>query len=126
MVVWVPVGAASLYGVDGPIPRPRPGWVREVELPRDLDELRGPTTGVVRLPLRIYWSGPAPENVAWDLANESARRWLYEILLREGSLDDQRELINGAELVRLWTVLYLPPHIRQAWQPPIDAARQVA
>ncbi len=32
----------------------RPGWVRDIELPCSLDELRGPTSGVVRLPLRLY------------------------------------------------------------------------
>ena len=107
-----------------PIPRPRPGWIRDAELPSDLGELHGPTTGVVRLPLRIYWSGPDPENVEWDLAKDADCRGLYEVVLREGNLDDQRELINGATLVRLWNMLYLPPHIRQAWQPLIDAARQ--
>jgi len=110
--------------VDGPIPRPRPGWVRDVELPSDLGDLRGPTVGVVRLPLRIYWSGPDPGNVEWDLADDADCRGLYEVLLREGNLDDQRELINGTTLVRLWNMLYLPPHIRRAWQPLIDAARQ--
>lgn len=113
--------------MDGPAAeRPRPGWIRDVELPRDLSELHGPTTGVIRLPLRLYWSGPDPERVEWDAANPADRRWLYEIVLREGTLDDQRELINSAELARLWDSLYLPPHIRRAWQPLIDAARPAA
>jgi hypothetical protein len=113
--------------VDSPrVERPRPGWIRDVELPRGLEELRGPTTGTVHLPLRIYWSGPNPQDVEWDLANVADRRWLYEVVLREGTIDDQRELINGAELVGLWSTLYLPPHIRRAWQPLIDAARRAA
>jgi len=113
--------------VDSPrVERPRPGWIRDVELPRSLDELRGPTTGTVRLPLRIYWSGPNPQNVEWDLADTSRRARLYEIVLREGSLDDQRSLINGAELARLWDSLYLPTHIRRAWQPLVDASRAAA
>lgn len=112
--------------VDGAVGRSRPGWVRDVELPRDLDELRGPLDGVVRLPLRLYWSGPNPQAVEWDLATPEGRRWLYEVILREGGLDDQRELINGPELVRLWDVIYLPPHIRVVWQPLVDAARPAA
>ena len=75
-----------------------------MELPPDLDELRGPTTG----------------------RSTADRRWLYEIVLREGNLDEQRALVNGAELARLWDTLYLPPHIRLAWQPLIDAARPAA
>ena len=95
-----------------------------MELPSDLGELHGPATGVVRLPLRIYWSGPVPENAEWDLAADADCRGLYEVVLREGNLDDQHELINSARLVRLWNMLYLPSHIRQAWQPKTDAARQ--
>lgn len=97
-----------------------------MELPRDLDELRGPTTGTIRLPLRLYWSGPDPQNVEWDLGVAQRRARLYEVLLREGGLDDQRELINGIELVRLWDVMYVPQHIRIAWQPLVDAARPAA
>jgi len=35
----------------------RGGWRRPVSLPADLAELRGPLTGVVRLPLGVYASG---------------------------------------------------------------------
>lgn len=98
-------------------------WVPEVELPRGLDELRGPTSGVVYLPMRVAPSAPFPELVEWDIDERARRICLYEIVLRDGELPDQRELLNGAELVSLWDCLYLPAHIRQAWQPLIDAAR---
>jgi len=111
---------------EAPAKRSRPGWIREVELPRDLDELRGPTSGRIRLPLRLYWSGPDPQSVEWDAGCEADRRWLYEIVLREGNLEEQRVLVNGAELARLWDVLYLPPHLKLVWQPLIDAARLAA
>lgn len=93
-----------------------------MELPASLDELRGPTSGVVRLPLRIYWSGPDPEAVEWDVETPERRARIYEIVLREGDLDDVRRFINGAELVRLWDQLYLPPWLRTAWQPLVRAA----
>lgn len=104
----------------------RPSWVRDVELPRSLDELRGPTCGVVRLPLRLYWSGPDPRGVEWDVGTADGRRWLYEIVLREGNLDDVREFVDGSALVRQWDELYLPPWLRQAWEPVIYAARSAA
>lgn len=95
----------------------------EVELPRSLDELRGPTSGVVRLPIRVHANAPFPELVEWDIGPRALRISFYEIVLRDSQLRDQRELINGGELVDLWDSLYLPTHIREAWQPLIDAAR---
>ncbi|MBA3906712.1 MAG: hypothetical protein H0X35_08540 [Pseudonocardiales bacterium] len=105
---------------------PRPGWVRDVELPSSLDELRGPTSGVVRLPLRLYWSGPDPQSVEWDIKLPQRRTRLYEVVLREGNLDDVREFVDGRELVRIWDQLYLPRWLREAWSPLIDAARAAA
>lgn len=98
-------------------------WVPDVELPRGLDELRGPTSGVVYLPMRVAQHAPFPELVEWDIDRAERRICLYEIVLRDAALPAQRELINGGELVRLWDSLYLPAHIRRAWQPLIDGAR---
>ncbi len=104
----------------------RPGWVRDVELPRSLDELRGPTSGVVRLPLRIYWSGPDPASVEWDTGSADERRWLYEVVLREGDLDDVRRWVDGSSLVDLWEDLHLPPWLRQAWARLVESGRSAA
>ncbi len=101
----------------------RPGWIRDVELPPSLDELRGPTAGVVRLPLRLYWSGPNPEAVEWRVDDDRRRARLYEVVLREGSLDDVCVLIDGATLIRIWDDLYLPPYVRSAWEPLVQSAR---
>ena len=120
------MGSTEASGSPEPAATRRPGWVRDVELPGDLTELRGPTTGRIRLPLRLYWSGPDPEHVEWDLGEPQRRARLYEIVLREGDLDDQRELINGPELARLWDTMYLPPHIRSAWQPVVDTEHPAA
>jgi len=100
----------------------RLGWLRDVAVPGGLGELRGWLSGVVALPARLFWSGPDPRAVRWNLADSGRRRDLYEIVLVEGTLDDVRELVNGPELVRLWDRIYLPPWVRAAWQPLIDAA----
>ena len=121
-----PNGGHALTVSSAPAQQPRPGWIRDVAVPRDLSDLRGPTVGVTRLPLRLYWSGPAPQQVEWDLSRQSRRARLYELVLREGTLADIKTLVNGTELVRLWDSLGLPPHIRHAWQPLIDAARRAA
>jgi hypothetical protein len=64
--------------------------------------------------------------VRWDLADPERRRDLYEIVLVEGSLDDVCALVNGPELAHLWDRMYVPPWVRAAWQPLIDAARRAA
>jgi hypothetical protein len=104
----------------------RPGWVRDVAVPRDLSELHGRLHGVVALPARLFWSGPDPRGVRWDLADPARRRDLYEIALVEGTLDDIRELVNGTELRQVWDQMYLPPWVRAAWQPLIDIADSAA
>lgn len=104
----------------------RPGWVRDVSVPHALDELRGSLEGRIGLPARLFWSGPNPREVRWDLADPIRRRDLYEIVLVEGTLDDVRELINGTELVRLWDHMYLPPWVRSAWRSLIDSAGTAA
>ncbi len=101
----------------------RPGWVRDVPLPSALDELVGPLAGSVGLPARLFWSGPRPRSVRWDLSDPRRRRDLYEILLIEGTIDDIRALVHGRALLELWDSLYLPPWVRGAWQPLIDSAR---
>lgn len=95
-------------------------------IPRALDELRGPLKGVVGLSARLFWSGPDPRAVRWDLADPGRRRDLYEIILVEGALDDIQRLVNGDALVELWDQMYLPPWVRTAWRPLIDSARTAA
>lgn len=95
-------------------------------MPRDLGELTGLLHGVVSLPARLFWSGPDPRGVRWDLSDPTRRRDLYEIVLAQGTLGDVRDLVNGHELVRLWDQMYLPRRVRSAWQPLIDSWREAA
>ncbi len=91
-----------------------------------LDELRGTLTGVIGLPARLFWSGPGPRAVRWDLANPGRRRDLYEIILIEGTLDDIQRLVNGDDLVELWDQMYLPPWVRGARPTVLVSARRHA
>jgi hypothetical protein len=107
-------------------PSSRPGWNRDVQLPRTLAELCGPTSGSIGLPVTLFWSGPRPDGVRWNLVDPARRRDLYEIVLVEGTLDDIRRLVNGPALVEVWDLMYLPARVRTAWAPLIDAARTAA
>jgi hypothetical protein len=90
----------------------RPG--RRALVVADLGSLRGPVSGEVRLPLRLFWSLPDHQ---FDLDDPDTRRWYYETVLREASRpDDLTVYLDGATLVRLWPELYLPKGVRRAWE----------
>ncbi|WBB53159.1 hypothetical protein [Verrucosispora sp. WMMD573] len=89
----------------------RPG--RPAVVARTLTELRGPTRGVVELPVRLMWCADR----AFDLADPDQLLWLYENVLRETtSVDDLRRLVNGRTLRRVWQLLNLPQGVRLAWE----------
>lgn len=71
----------------------------------------------VDVPLHLDWS--STRRVA-DLADRRQRARLYEVVLREGTVDDVLCLVDGALLVELWPELVLPRAVRAAWQPLID------
>jgi hypothetical protein len=98
-------------------PATRPGWHRDVPVPRALTDLHGPTTGSIGLPARLFWSGPRPREIRWDLAYRDRRRDLYEIVLVEGPIDDIIQSIDGESLVEVWDRKYLPQRVRAAWRP---------
>lgn len=60
------------------------------------------------MPSTLFWSGPAPREVRWDLADPGRRRDLYEIVLAEGTLDDITRLVEARGLIDLWDRMYLP------------------
>ena len=98
------------------------GWRQPVAVPRDLNALRGPLSGVVRLPLRIYSSGLGPERT-WNLADEDERVTFYKVVLTGGDADDICRYVNLGELRRLWPRLWLPPYVREAWEPLLSEAQ---
>lgn len=102
------------------VPRHR-GWVRPVALPEALEDLDGPITGTVRLPLRAYSSGAGLGRV-FNLGEEAERIELYQIVLTDGTREDLCGYVNRAELLRLWCRLRLPAHVRRAWEPLLGVA----
>lgn len=77
----------------------------------------------VTLPLGLSWSRPGAR---FALADRRERARCYEIVLREGMLDDLLRYVDGALLVDLWPELVLPRDLRSAWQPTVDRATQPA
>jgi hypothetical protein len=83
-------------------------------LPQSLDDLAGPASGTVQLPLHVAWSGLT----AFDLDRAKARMSLYRIVLAEGQRDDLVAYLNRDLLVGQWPVLrsLISRHIRSVWE----------
>ncbi|HEY3467199.1 MAG TPA: helix-turn-helix transcriptional regulator [Amycolatopsis sp.] len=77
----------------------------------------------VTLPLHLNWSAPGR---TFHLRDRRERAWVYEIVLREGGHEDILTYIDGALLVDLWDEMVLPRDIREAWQPVVTEAGEVA
>lgn len=83
-------------------------------VPADLSCLRGPTSGTVTLPHRLYWSGTGGPRTL-DLGNPAELRLLYRIVLTEGTEADVCMHLDASLLRELWPTLWLSPHVREAW-----------
>ncbi|WP_371100211.1 hypothetical protein [Streptomyces sp. PU_AKi4] len=90
-------------------------------LPESLDELHGPTHGVVDLPLHMAWSGMT----SYDLGKPRQRMGLYRTVLHEGLRDDLPRYLNQDLLLQLWPVLrtLVGRTVRTVWE---DAFPQLA
>ncbi|MBO0879870.1 MAG: three-Cys-motif partner protein TcmP [Mycobacterium sp.] len=113
-----PAAGATLCGMEttqhsaGRAPyRARPG--RGVIVANALADLRGPTHGLAELPLWLFWN---PDRT-FDLDQPGMLRWMYENVLREATrAEDLTTYLNGEILVAVWSDLFLPKGVRQAWQ----------
>ncbi|WP_416969874.1 hypothetical protein [Streptomyces sp. 4F14] len=83
-------------------------------LPDSLDELHGPTDGVVELPLHLAWSGMT----SYDLGKPRQRMGLYRTVLHEGLLDDLPRYLDRDLLLQLWPVLrtLVGRTVRTVWE----------
>ncbi|MER6561306.1 hypothetical protein ABT300_26945 [Streptomyces sp. NPDC001027] len=90
-------------------------------LPESLDELHGPTQGVIELPLHLAWS----EMTSYDMSKPRQRMGLYRTVLHEGLRDDLPRYLNRDLLLQLWPVLrsLVGRTVRTVWE---DAFPQLA
>jgi hypothetical protein len=83
-------------------------------LPSSLEDLRGPASGEVELPLHVAWSGRR----VYDVSQESQRLVLYALLLAESQREDLERFVHRESLVSMWPRLrrLLGPHARREWE----------
>ncbi len=81
---------------------------------KDLADLRGPASGTVTLPLRLYWSPPGR---VFDLDDPFMLRSMYQVVLGEAIRGEELTgYLNRDRLLAVWKELYLPKGVRRAWE----------
>lgn len=82
------------------------------DTPTSLDALRGPATGVLDLPITVYW-GPRQR---FDLQDPADVEAAYQAIVRDGTTVHQEALLHEGLLRRLWPELMLPDRCRRRWE----------
>jgi hypothetical protein len=88
-------------------------YQRPYAVPERLDLLRGPSSGTVRLPAYLDWSGHA----VYDLDAPGRVVDLYRaVLIEAASPQDLYAYLDERVLRRLWALLWLPAQLRKVWE----------
>jgi hypothetical protein len=106
-------------------PRPdSPPRVRPVIVPGSLDDLKGPASGVVELPLTLFWSLP---DRRFDLGDRSRAIDMYLAVLDAArGPGDLAAFLNGELLAELWPDLHLTRAKRGPWETRFEELRPAA
>jgi hypothetical protein len=92
----------------------------EVGPPVDWTGLLAPTDWTVVIPDHIDATNPRR---VYDLDDPAERKYVYEVVLADGTSADINRLIARAVLLELWDGLYLPQEVRSAWADTITGLR---
>jgi hypothetical protein len=88
--------------------------------PGDWTGMDARTDGAVVIPDYI---DPTNPRRVYELDNDAECRYLYAIVLTDGTPADINRLIDRALLVGLWDRLYLPHGVRAAWAQTVSSCR---
>ncbi|HTU76978.1 MAG TPA: hypothetical protein VMG38_26000 [Trebonia sp.] len=88
--------------------------LRPVIVPSSLADLQGPGSGVVELPVRLYWSSGARQ---FDLADPDQVAAMYDAVIDGAAvIGDITRHLNAGLLARAWPYLGMSRAKRQAWE----------
>jgi hypothetical protein len=93
---------------------------REIGPPVDWTGLLAPTDCFVAIPDHI---DPTNPRRVYDLDDRAERKYLYEVVLADGTSADINRLIARTVLLDLWDGLYLSQAVRSSWADTITALR---
>jgi hypothetical protein len=109
-----PAGVNALAAA-APAAAAKPRQLRPIVVPASLDELHGPSSGLVTPPLRLWWSGE--EGTAFDLGDRGQAVELYEAVFEAARTPhDINDYLDAGLLVELWPELGMRRATRQAWE----------
>lgn len=92
---------------------PAARYRRPYAVAESLDLLHGPSSGTVRLPTHLDWSG----NAVYDLDAPGRIIDLYRAVLIEAATpQDLYAYLDAGILRRLWAMLWLPVQLRRSWE----------
>ncbi|WP_024821108.1 hypothetical protein [Arthrobacter sp. 31Y] len=81
-------------------------------VPDSFEDLKGPASGVVELPIHLDW-GPVRR---YDVGDDASCRTLYQLTLQNsGSTEEMAWFLNAGRLLALWPSMRLPGRCRQLW-----------
>ncbi|WP_307818473.1 hypothetical protein [Streptomyces sp. MBT62] len=87
--------------------------IRPYTVPETLEELAGPTAGVVILLTVLDWT---PKRV-YDLSDDVDLQMFYETVIREAiHAGELRKFLDPVLLSVVWQRLWLPPRARLMWE----------
>jgi hypothetical protein len=89
--------------------------------PADWTGMDAPTSGAVLIPDHI---DPTNPRRVFELEDQAECKYLYAIVLADGTPADINRLIDRVLLVRLWDRLYLPHGVRAAWTETVSSCRR--
>jgi hypothetical protein len=115
--VW-PRGLAWLRGLVGDgtaIPAELTArQLRPLIVPASLGDLRGPASGAVELPVRLYWSSGSRQ---FDLTDPDQVAAMYDAVLDGAAvIGDIEGHLNADLLIRAWPDLGMSRVKREAWE----------
>ncbi|MCI0142079.1 hypothetical protein KNN17_10860 [Arthrobacter bambusae] len=82
-------------------------------VPPALNDLHGPATGSVELPLHLDWG---PER-SYNVDDDGSCSVLYQLTLQNsGSIEEICRIVHAGRLTALWPTMILPARCRQLWE----------
>jgi len=82
------------------------------QTPDSFDEFQGPTTGTITVDHNIC-TAPDP---SYDLSDVASVNSLYSATIRDGTVEQQRQIINKDLFLKLWPELNLPGRCLDIWE----------